>query len=42
MKDPKQTVTKKTWSTPRVEVIELNTAKAGTTGATDSVPQSRS
>jgi hypothetical protein len=42
MKDLKQTATKKTWTTPTVPVIELNTAKHGTSGSSDHVPQGQS
>lgn len=42
MKDLKQTVTKKTWSTPTLEAIELNRAKGGSLGSSDHTPQGRS
>jgi hypothetical protein len=38
MSDQKTMTTKKTWTEPVIKVIELNAAKAGTTGATDHTP----
>jgi hypothetical protein len=42
MKDLKQTLTKKTWTTPTVQAIELSTAKGGATGGSDHLPQGHS